>query len=80
MLMCSFVHFYFVGEHLFTFQFCALMPKIFKENVADIMNETGKEVGKKRHEKQECKISHLKTKPFQRKALYKEISLRMCSK
>ena len=34
MLMCSFVHFYFVCEHLFTFQFCALMPKISKENFA----------------------------------------------
>ena len=34
MLMCSFVHFYFVCEHLFTFQFCALMPEISKENFA----------------------------------------------
>ena len=34
MLMWSFVHFYFVYEHLFTFQFCALMPKISKENFA----------------------------------------------
>ena len=34
MLMCSFVHFYFVCEHLFTFQISALMPKISKENCA----------------------------------------------
>ena len=34
MLMCSFVHFYFVCEHLFTFHFCALMHKISKENLA----------------------------------------------
>ena len=43
MLICSFVHSYlyvniysllFVCEHLFTFQFCALMPKISKENFA----------------------------------------------
>ena len=33
MLICSFVHFYLVCEHLFTFQFCALMSKIYKENL-----------------------------------------------
>ena len=37
MLMCSFVIFYFVFEHLFTFQFCAMMPKISKENFAKIL-------------------------------------------
>ena len=37
MLMCSFVHFYFVCEHLFTFQFCALVPKISKENFAKLL-------------------------------------------
>ena len=35
MLMCSYVHFCFVCEHLFTFQFSALMPKISKENFAE---------------------------------------------
>ena len=34
MLMFSFVHFNFVCEHLFTFPFCALMPKISKESFA----------------------------------------------
>ena len=31
MLICSLL---FVCEHLFTFQFCVLMPKISKENFA----------------------------------------------
>ena len=34
--ICSCAHLFilFVCEHLFTFQFCALMPKISKENFA----------------------------------------------
>ena len=46
MLMCSFVHFHFVCEHLFTFQFCALMPEISKENFAgNLQRKLAKTVG-----------------------------------